>query len=426
MPTLRTDRIIPRGLHPGAWWVWAIGLATVASRTRNPLLLLLVLSVAGYVVSARRSNAPWARAFIVFLKLGLVVIAIRTVAQVLLGTPLPGTVLFSVPEFPLPDWAAGVTVGGEVTAPSVMASATEGLRLATVLACIGAANALANPKRLLKSLPAALYEIGVALVVALSFAPSLVTSVQRIRAARRLRGRPDRGVRGIISVAMPVLEDALDRSLSLAAAMDSRGYGRRADVAAATRRLTALLTLGGVLGVAIGMYGLLDASGPTAMGLPTLVAGLLAAAVGLALAGRRTVRSRYRPDPWRVPEWLTAGTGVLAAAGSIATGIFDPAALNPSLLPLSELPLPALATAGLLLAVLPAWVTPPPPAAVTAPTTSTSRQHAGTSADSAEAARTSPGRDHAGAPDAERPVAGPAPVAATGPRRDEHAGEATP
>jgi energy-coupling factor transport system permease protein len=414
VPTLRTDRTIPRSLHPGAWWVWAIGLATVASRTRNPLLLLLVLSVAGYVVSARRSDAPWARAFVVFLKLGLIVIAIRTIAQVVLATPIQGAVLFTLPELPLPEWAAGVTVGGEVTAPSVAAAITEGLRLATVLACIGAANALANPKRLLKTLPAALYEIGVALVVALSFAPSLVTSVQRIRAARRLRGRPDRGIRGMVSVAMPVLEDALERSLALAAAMDSRGYGRRTEVGVHTRRVTAVLTLGGLLGVALGMYGLLDASGPALLGLPTLLAGLLTAAVGLVVAGRRTVRSRYRPDPWRLPEWITAGTGLAAAAASITTGFVAPDDLAPSLLPLTDLPLPALATVGLLLAALPALATPRTPDTVRSPATSTSRQRSTTStATPTTSSATSSSATTPTADDHVRETPGPRPTVAT-------------
>ncbi|MBW3658468.1 MAG: energy-coupling factor transporter transmembrane protein EcfT, partial [Actinobacteria bacterium] len=227
---------LPRQLHPGAWWLWALGLAVVASRTWNPLLLLLVLVVAGYVVVARRTDAPWARSYALFLKLGLTVLTIRLVFQVVLGVPQGGTLLFTLPSADLPDWAAGVTLGGPVTLESVIAAATDGLRLATILGCIGAANALANPKRLLASMPAALYEIGVAVVVALSFAPSLVGSVQRVRAARRLRGRPDRGLRSILSVALPVLEDALERSLSLAAAMDSRGYGRRAEVPASTRR----------------------------------------------------------------------------------------------------------------------------------------------------------------------------------------------
>ncbi|TVR29974.1 MAG: energy-coupling factor transporter transmembrane protein EcfT [Nitriliruptor sp.] len=361
MPTLRTDRLVPRNLHPGAWWLWAIGLTAVASRSRNPLLLLLVLAVAGYVVSARRSDAPWARAFTVFLKIGLVVIVIRTVAQVVLGNPIDGQVLFTLPELPLPDWAAGVTFGGPVTAPSVAAAVTDGLRLATVLACIGAANALANPKRLLAAMPAALYEIGVALVVALSFAPSLVTSVQRIRAARRLRGRPDRGVRGMITVAMPVLEDALERSLALAAAMDSRGYGRRAEVPATTRRTTSMLLLGGLIGISLGVYGLLDATGPAWLGIPVLLLGVVMATGGLALAGRRAVRSRYRPDPWSVPEWLTTAAGAAAVSGVAVTGLRDAAALNPDLLPLMGLPLPVAAALGILVAAVPAWVTPRPP-----------------------------------------------------------------
>ena len=40
-PLPPTHRIgFPRNLHPGAWWLWAIGLAAAASRTQNPLPLL--------------------------------------------------------------------------------------------------------------------------------------------------------------------------------------------------------------------------------------------------------------------------------------------------------------------------------------------------------------------------------------------------
>lgn len=351
---------LPRAVHPGAWWLWALGLATAASRTTNPWLLLLVLAVAGHVVTARRTDAPWARSFAVFLKLGLVVIAIRVVAQTLFGTAFPGTVLLDLPEIPLPAWAAGVTLGGPITDAALAAALVEGLRLATMLACIGAANALANPKRLLASVPAALYEVGVAVVVALSFAPSLVTSVQRIRAARRLRGRPDRGLRSIVTVAMPVLEDALERSLALAAAMDSRGYGRRASVPAARRRLTTGLTLTGLGATLVGLYGLLDGTGPALLGLPVLLVGVVVAAASLRTAGAGVARSRYRPDPWVGAEWVTTAAGVAAAAGAITTSVLDPGALTPAPWPLLAVPLPAAATVGILLALLPAWATPPP------------------------------------------------------------------
>ena len=125
-------------------------------------------------------------------------------------------------------------LGGPVSLEAAARAAVDGLRLGTLLCCIGAANALANPKRALRVLPGALYELGVAVVVALSVAPQLVESVQRVRRARRLRaGRGERAARRCARSLMPVLEDALDRSLRLAAAMDSRGYGR---TGTATRR----------------------------------------------------------------------------------------------------------------------------------------------------------------------------------------------
>jgi energy-coupling factor transport system permease protein len=357
---LRRGTAVPRQLHPGAWWLWALGCATAASRTTNPLLLLLLIAVLGYVVSARRTAAPWARAFGVFLKVAAVVLVFRTVFQVLLAPAEPGLTLVTLPVVPLPEWAAGMTLGGPVTASSVLAAVTDGLRLATLLLCVGAANALANPKRLLATLPPALYEVGVAVVVAITFTPQLVESVQRIRAARRLRGRPHRGPRSIVQVALPVLEDALERSLALASAMDSRGYGRRTSVPAATRRWTGVALLGGLLGAGFGVFGLLDAGSSLLSASTALVIGGVVAATGLRAAGGRTVRTRYRPDPWLAPEWLTVAAGIAAAVGVTVTGIVDPLAVSPPTSPLAAPPLPPIATAGVLLALLPAFVTPPP------------------------------------------------------------------
>jgi energy-coupling factor transport system permease protein len=352
---------VPRSLHPGAWWLWAIGLATAAARTTNPFLLLLIVAVAGFVVVSRRSDAPWARAYGFYVRMGLVVIAIRVVFACLFGVPQPGAVFVNLPEVGLPDWAAGVRLGGDVTWPMVVAAVYAGLQLATILACVGAANALANPKRLLQSLPGALYEVGVAVVVALSFSPQLVEAVSRIRAARRLRGRPDRGLRGLRGVAMPVLESALERSVELAAAMDARGFGRTGG-RRSTRRLTGALTSGGLLGIGIGCYGLLDASSPPVLGLPLLVLGVALAAGGLTVGGRRATRSRYRPDPWNAPEWLAALSGATAATTVLAvasSGLSD--ALTPAATGLPGLPL--VAAVGVLVAILPAWLTPATPRA---------------------------------------------------------------
>jgi energy-coupling factor transport system permease protein len=331
-----------RQLHPGAWWLWAIGLATAATRTASPLLLLLIVTATGLVVAVRRTGDPWAGSYGVFLRIGLVVIVVRVVFWVVFAAQTPGRTLFTLPSVTLPSWLAGTRVGGPVTAEGLTTGLYDGLRLATVLICLGAANALASPSRLLKAVPGALYEMGVAVVVAMTFAPQAVMHVRRVRAAHRLRGRPDRGLRAVRGLVMPVIEGALERSVELAAAMDSRGYGRTAAISPARRRATAALTLTGLLLVCTGLYGLLGAESPAALGVPPLLLGLAASAAGLWLGGRRSPRTRYRPALWRWPEWIVAGCGLAAAAATAAGARQAPGGTTD---------LPPIPAAGLLLAL---------------------------------------------------------------------------
>jgi energy-coupling factor transport system permease protein len=343
--------------------VWALGLATAVSRTTNPLLLLLVLAVLAFVVANRRSDAPWARGFKYYLYLALTVIAIRVVFRVVFGGDVVtrgADVWFTLPHVPLPSWAAGVQIGGPVTAGGTLSALFDGLRLACLLCCLGAANSLANPKRALRALPGALYELGAAVVVALSIAPQLIESVQRVRRARRLRGATAGGVHALRSIAIPVLEDALERSLLLAASMDSRGYGRTAGASHRDRRITGGLMIAGMCGLCIGAYGLLDGSSAGTLGLPALVGGSVLCGLGLALGGRRVRRSSYRPDPWSVPEWLVSATGVVPAAVFLAGVGFGTSGLDPGALPLAWPPLPVLPAVAVLVGALAGVLAPPP------------------------------------------------------------------
>jgi energy-coupling factor transport system permease protein len=352
----------PRALHPIAWWLWALGLVTAVSRTVNPVLLVLVLAVLGFVIANRRSDAPWARAFKYYLAMALVAIAIRiTFRAIFTGAAGPHEhVLFSLPLVHSPRWYAGVRLGGPVSLEGLLAASCYGLQLGTILCCIGAANVLANPKRALRVLPGALYELGVAVVVALTVAPQLVESAQRVRRARRLRAGHRKGLRGLRSIALPVLEDALDRSLQLAAGMDSRGYGRTGALTQSTRRRTAALLLAGMVGLCVGTFGLLDATAPKWLGLPTVAAGAALCAGGLLAGGRRVRRTAYRPDPWRAPEWVVAGGGVLCAAVLISGAGFDVAGLTPSFAPLHWPSLPVVPALAILVAGLAALAAPAP------------------------------------------------------------------
>jgi energy-coupling factor transport system permease protein len=307
------SRSLPRDLHPLAWWGWAIGLATAASLTTNPLLLLLVMGSATAVVMARRSGHPFGRSFRLYAILAAVTVVLRVVFRILFGGQEIGHVLLDLPEVPLPTWAAGVRLLGPVTSEAVLAGLYDGLRLATIILCVGAANSLANPKRLLASVPPALYEIGTAHVVAVTIFPQLADSARRVRAAQALRGGTSRGVGRLRRFLVPVLEDALERSLALAAGMDTRGYGRSGGATTRERWVTGGLLLLALTGICVGTYAWLDPTAPRILALPMLGAGVVVAVLGLASAGRRVERTRYRPDPWRTAELLTVGIGLAVA-----------------------------------------------------------------------------------------------------------------
>jgi energy-coupling factor transport system permease protein len=355
-------RGLARDLHPIAWWSWAIGLATAASLTTNPLLLLLIMGAATVVVMARRSGHPFGRSFRLYAMLAALTVVLRVVFRIIFGGQEVGHVLLDLPEIPLPDWAAGVRLLGPITSEALLAGLYDGLRLATIILCVGAANSLANPKRLLASVPPALYEIGTALVVAVTIFPQLADSARRVRAAQALRGGTTTGVGRLRRFLVPVLEDALERSLALAAGMDTRGYGRSGGATRRERWLTGSLLLLALTGICVGTYAWLDPTAPRVLALPMLGAGVAVAVLGLVSAGRRVQRTRYRPDPWRGAELVTVAVGVGVAALGWYVGHTQVAVAYPGVDVAPYLSPLALAVG--LLGTLPAVATPVPATAL--------------------------------------------------------------
>lgn len=346
---------LPRRLHAAAWWLWALGLAGAAAATTNPLVLALIVMVVVAVVIARRPATPAGTGFRMYLIIALAVVGFRVMMRALFGGGFGDNVLFDLPAVQLPEWASGVSIGGPVTVESILAALYDGARLATILVCVGAANTLADPRRLIKSLPRPLYAVGSSVVIALAVAPQLVDSVRRVRRARRLRGGDLTGIRHLASLAVPVLEDALEGAIGLAAAMDSRGFGRTTG-RSARRSTGAVMVVGGMMVAALGAVALM-------IGVP---ASLLVVAIGLALAvtgvattARSVLRTVYRPDPWTGAEWLVAGTGLATAAAIWTITLSSSFRLTPVLDPLSWPQLPWLAAIAILFAATAGIAAPP-------------------------------------------------------------------
>lgn len=202
-----------------------MGLAVAIVRFDSTWFTVSCLGVVMVVVYTFRGDAPWAKSFEWTLKLSAWILAVRTFVGIAIGVPIPGAELFRLPVLPLPSWMSGIRIGGAVTWERLSSSLVEGLLICSIIVIFGAAASLTSPHRLLRVLPVHIYEFAVAVVIASSVLPKLVGSGKRIRMAQRLRGQNTRGFASWKRVAIPLLEESLARSLDLAAAMDSRGYG---------------------------------------------------------------------------------------------------------------------------------------------------------------------------------------------------------
>lgn len=203
-------------------WASAIFLAIGVVALDNAWIALAIVGAVALLVFVRRDGSPWHRSFALSLRIGAIILSIRTIVGILIGVPIPGTTLFTIPILNLPSWMPGIRVGGAVTLERLSASLHEGVMIATIIALFGAATSLTSPHKLLRVTPSFIYEIGITFVIATTLFPQLAISARRIRTAQKLRGIENIQIR---SIAIPLLEESLSRSLQLAAAMDARGYG---------------------------------------------------------------------------------------------------------------------------------------------------------------------------------------------------------
>jgi len=200
-------------------------VATSLVRLDNFLISISALIAISLIVKNFKSDGPWAGSFSFALKLSLAIIVFRVFIGIVIGVPVPGTNLFTLPIIPLPDWMAGIRLGGAVTWERVSSTILESFDIATIIVLFGAATSLTNPRALIRSFPPIFYELGMILIISSSLTPQLVGNLIRIRNAQQIRGVSRNRFLAWRQIAMPLLEDSLARSLDLAAAMDARGYG---------------------------------------------------------------------------------------------------------------------------------------------------------------------------------------------------------
>jgi len=308
--------------HPGAWWLAGISLALSASLSSNLLVLLGICALAMSTVRLCRDESPWARSIRFYLILGFVVVVLRVLFRVVFNLADARTDIFlSLPSISI-DLGFGNTLHllGAISVLSMKAALVDGLRLAAIILAIGMANSLANPRKLLRATPGALYEIATAISIAINLAPQLITSLNRVRRSRGLRGH-SKGIKAIPGIVIPVLEDTIEQSMQLAASMSARGFGRRGNRTTKNVLITRITTFLALTFIVAGVAMLLISTASQLIDLSVLVTGFVFAFISFKLSSGRVNRTQYIVLRWQLGDAVVLTLGALVLLSAFA-GVF--------------------------------------------------------------------------------------------------------
>jgi len=274
------------------WVIWVVAAAAIAIVVRNPLYsltLLLTVLVVGEVctdtgISIRSSALRFGAAILLFTTLfhGL---SVHFGEHILFRLPL--------------NWP---WIGGTVTLEAAVYGLSVGMTLLTLLTIFIAFNALVPASELVRLVPRAFRDLGVVLLISITYLPETQRQLRRIREAQAIRGHQMRGIRDWRPVLIPLTIGALERAMGLAEAMVSRGYG-----AAAGERQPLLVQLGLVAGLLAALVGWVLTFWIGWLGWLLLLSGMLTMILLTLRLGRRVRRTFYRPRLWRARDsWLAA------------------------------------------------------------------------------------------------------------------------
>lgn len=272
-----------------AWVVWLLTMATITLLTRNPFYVLILLMVARVVKSA--CGMPEVGVKIRFWRFAFIIIGLSILFNLLL-VHIGETVLVTLPG----NWWV---IGGALTLEAAVYGAISGLILVTLLAIFLTFNAVVPTSDLIRLTPRAFANIGLIVMIALTYVPETVEQLQRIREAQALRGHRLRGLRDWQPIVIPLLIGGLERAMSLAETMVARGYGATTNV-----RQSITLQVGLLVTLMLTLGGWILTFWTSWVGWVLVGAGVVLV-IGISIRlGRQVSHTHYRPRTWNKWDWI--------------------------------------------------------------------------------------------------------------------------
>jgi energy-coupling factor transport system permease protein len=308
-----------------AWLVWLLVGGLLGIVTGNPFYLLLLLLISRVVQFACEPSASggWR---LPFWRVSLMILIFSTLFN-LLTAHAGRTVLTTLPA----NWPL---IGGPLTLEAAVYGFLNGLRLVTLLSFFTAFNAIVAVSDLTGLTPRALHELGLVMLIAVTYVPETAGQFRRIRDAQAIRGHRMNGLRAWRPVLIPLLIAGLERALNLSETMVARGYGSTTHVVTPFRARALFL-----VGLLLSLGGALRLAWAAPDGWLWIILGILVIGWAYYALSRLAPRTRYRPRRWLWTDTVLVGGAMLA------------------LLPL--LPLPGLGRGALLYSPYPHLTLPP-------------------------------------------------------------------
>jgi energy-coupling factor transport system permease protein len=208
-------------------------------------------------------------------------------------------------------------------------------------------------------LPERMTALAVVGAIAWGLAPQTMVAFREIREAQAARGHRLRGPRDALPIAVPLLAGGLERSFTLAEALEARAFGAPPDGNDQGGMRWTWLAIPGLTAGIVGGY--LLAVGSIVAAVVCLAAAVAVCWFSLRRGGRREAlrRTRYRNPAWGRPDTIVVVAAAAATIAMAAVLAFDPAAFAYEPYPSLTAPavnLPLLVAIALLLA--PAIVAP--------------------------------------------------------------------
>ena len=296
-----------QGLDVRVWLLWGLAAMIPLLSGRHPIViatLLLTVLVVRAVCLPKETSAGWGW----LVRLGMIAVPIGVVFN-MLTVHAGDRRMFRIPS--------GVPiVGGDITWNALIYGLLSGATIVVLVATGTTVAAALNWSELMRHMPARAANVAVAGSVAWTFLPQLSKSWREIREAQTARGHQWRGVRDAVPLVVPLMAGGLDRSITMAEALESRGFGAQASVNKPST-WPSIAMAGSMTAAVAGLY--LFAVGRSASAAVILLLAMFCGAVAIR-PGASTHRHRsthYRRRRWTQRDTVVA-TGAATAIATIA------------------------------------------------------------------------------------------------------------